>query len=73
MHTRGVEVIAKEATIVGFVVENDEHSLPKIWVCNQPECPIIVRMEGLRVVQTGHVTCLRCLRPMRLLEGVTVH
>ncbi len=61
-----------DATVVGFRVECDDDVLPKLWLCSQPDCPIIVRMEGLRVVKSGFVTCLRCLRPMVIIDA-TVH
>lgn len=72
-YTAAVEVRAQQATVVGFLVESSEENLPMIWECPQPDCDVIVTMSGLRIVRAGHVTCLRCLRPMHLLAGVTVH
>lgn len=63
---------AEEASMTGFVVAPDGDAIPIIWECLQAACPIVVSMEGFRVVRPGHVTCLRCLRPMRL-SGATLH
>ena len=63
---------SEEASIVGFIVFADPDAIPLVWECLQESCPIVVSMEGLRVVKIGHITCLRCKRPMRR-TGVTLH
>lgn len=61
-----------ESNLVGFLFVRDGEQLPIIYACQQDGCPVILTMAGLRVVRAGHVTCMRCLRPMVLLAE-TVH
>lgn len=59
-----------KVTRFGFVL--DAESIPAVYVCETNDCHSMVYFVGMAVRQEGHVTCMRCLRPM-VLADCTVH
>lgn len=50
----------------------DEEALPVVYTCPTHGCETLAWFCGVTVEREGHVTCMRCLRPMERAE-CTVH